>query len=69
MSWGVATVIQQDVNASIQALGTITSSNTVVVHPLVSGVLMQVYFKEGSFVQKGQLLAQIDDRAPKAVLL
>ncbi|OTG82959.1 efflux RND transporter periplasmic adaptor subunit [Acinetobacter sp. ANC 4648] len=66
---GVATVVQKDINSSIQALGTVTSSNTVVVHPLVSGVLMHVYFKEGSFVQKGQLLAQIDDRAPKAALL
>ena len=66
---GVATVIQQDVDSSIQALGTVTSSNTVVVHPLVSGVLMQVYFTEGRFVRKGQLLAQIDDRAPRAALL
>ncbi len=30
---------------------------------------MQINFKEGSYVHKGQLLALIDDRAPKATLL
>ncbi len=66
---GIAKVLQQDVTHTIQALGTVTSTNTVVVHPLISGTLMQVYFKEGSFVHKGQLLALIDDRTQKATLL
>ncbi|EPG37838.1 MdtA/MuxA family multidrug efflux RND transporter periplasmic adaptor subunit [Acinetobacter colistiniresistens] len=66
---GVTKVLQQQVQQTVQALGTVTSTNTVVVHPLINGTLMQVYFKEGSLVQKGQLLALIDDRAPKATLL
>ena len=66
---GIAKVQQQNVASSIQALGTVTSSNTVVVHPQISGVLMNVSFKEGSFVRKGQVLAQIDDRAAKVGLL
>ena len=66
---GVSKVVQQDVQQTIQALGTVTSSNTVVVHPLINGTLMQIYFKEGGLVHKGQLLALIDDRAPKATLL
>ncbi|ENX15435.1 hypothetical protein F895_01981 [Acinetobacter sp. CIP 64.2] len=66
---GVTKVRQQQVQQTVQALGTVTSTNTVVVHPLINGTLMQVYFKEGSLVQKGQLLALIDDRAPKATLL
>ncbi len=66
---GVAKVVQQDVTHTIQALGTVTSTNTVVVHPLVNGTLMQINFKEGSLVRKGQLLAVIDDRTQKASLL
>lgn len=65
----VSPVLQQDVQQNIQALGTVTSTSTVVVHPLINGTLMQVYFKEGSLVHKGQLLALIDDRAAKATLL
>ncbi|MBJ9720908.1 MdtA/MuxA family multidrug efflux RND transporter periplasmic adaptor subunit [Acinetobacter calcoaceticus] len=66
---GTSKVVQQDVQQTIQALGTVTSTNTIIVHPLINGTLMQIYFKEGSFVHKGQLLALIDDRAPKASLL
>ncbi|WP_139850905.1 efflux RND transporter periplasmic adaptor subunit [Acinetobacter pullicarnis] len=66
---GVANVLQQDVNDTVQALGTVTSTNSVVLMPLSSGILTKIYFKEGSFVQKGQLLALIDDRTAKAALL
>ena len=66
---GVANVLQQDVNDTVQALGTVTSTNSVVLMPLSSGILTKIYFKEGSFVQKGQLLALIDDRIAKAALL
>ena len=66
---GTSKVVQQDVQQTIQALGTVTSTNTIIVHPLINGTLMQINFKEGSYVHKGQLLALIDDRAPKATLL
>jgi multidrug efflux system membrane fusion protein len=48
----------------LNELGTVTPLATVTVIPnqAVSGYLTEVPFKEGSFVEKGQLLAQIDPR-------
>jgi len=48
----------------LNELGTVTPLATVTVIPnqAVSGYLTDVPFKEGSFVEKGQLLAQIDPR-------
>lgn len=66
---GVAQVRQDHVQHSVQALGTVTSTNTVLLMPQVNGILTQVNFEEGRLVQKGQLLAVIDDRAAQAELL
>ncbi|OYW83012.1 MAG: hypothetical protein B7Z26_01760 [Asticcacaulis sp. 32-58-5] len=52
----------------LKAVGTVTSLNAVTLRPQVDGVLTQVLFEEGAFVQKGQLLAVIDDRTYKAAL-
>jgi len=48
----------------LNELGTVTPLATVTVVPnqAVSGYLTEVPFKEGSYVEKGQLLAQIDPR-------
>lgn len=66
---GVAQVRQDTVAHTVQALGTVTSSNTVVVMPQLDGILTQVEFEEGRLVHQGQVLAQIDDRAAQAELL
>ena len=46
----------------IDALGTVTPRNMVVVHTRVDGQLMSVAFREGQTVKAGDLLAQIDPR-------
>ncbi len=59
---GVATAERADVPVTLDALGTVTPQATVRVRAQVSGVLLQVAFKEGQLVRKGDLLAQIDPR-------
>jgi multidrug efflux system membrane fusion protein len=52
----------------IDALGTVTPRNTVVVRTRVDGQLVSVSFREGQDVKSGDLLAQIDPR-PFEVML
>jgi multidrug efflux system membrane fusion protein len=65
---GVATASSADIPILIEALGTVTPAATVTVRPQVSGVITQVFYREGQLVQRGQLLAQIDARAFQAQL-
>jgi multidrug efflux system membrane fusion protein len=57
-----------NINVYIDALGTVTPRNMVVVHTRVDGQLMTVAFQEGQDVKAGDLLAQIDPR-PFEVML
>jgi membrane fusion protein, multidrug efflux system len=52
----------------INALGTVTPLASVTVKSQISGYLTSVAFKEGQMVQKGDLIAQIDDRPYRATL-
>ncbi len=58
----VAPVQSGDVNVTINALGTVTSLATVTIRSQISGYLVNVAFKEGDIVNKGDLLAEIDSR-------
>ncbi|WP_233800769.1 MdtA/MuxA family multidrug efflux RND transporter periplasmic adaptor subunit [Paraburkholderia sp. HP33-1] len=58
----VATATQGEMPVVLTALGTVTPLATVTVLPQLSGVLQDVYFKEGQMVRKGDVLAQIDPR-------
>ncbi|WP_058535531.1 efflux RND transporter periplasmic adaptor subunit [Legionella saoudiensis] len=61
-------VTTRDVPIYISALGTVTPVYTVTVQSQINGLLMQVLFKEGDLVKKGQLIAQIDQRPYEALL-
>ncbi|MBB5399234.1 MdtA/MuxA family multidrug efflux RND transporter periplasmic adaptor subunit [Paraburkholderia youngii] len=58
----VAAATQGEMPVVLTALGTVTPLATVTVLPQLSGVLQDVYFKEGQMVKKGDVLAQIDPR-------
>src|SRR6266702_900703 len=51
-----------DMPVYLRGLGTAAANNTVVVRSRVDGQLQHVAFREGQFVEKGDLLAEIDKR-------
>lgn len=61
-------VAKRDVPIWLAGLGTVQASNTVTVHPRVSGALDRVAFNEGQLVKAGDILAQIDPRPYAATL-
>jgi multidrug efflux system membrane fusion protein len=61
-SVGAATVTQGNIRVIVNALGTVTPLATVTVFTQINGQLTRVGFTEGQTVQKGDFLAQIDDR-------
>ncbi|WP_120429515.1 efflux RND transporter periplasmic adaptor subunit [Acinetobacter baylyi] len=64
----VISVQRNDLQFEIKAIGTVLPTHLVKVQSQVAGVLQKIYFKEGQYVSKGQLLAQIDP-APFQVAL
>ncbi|RUU94756.1 efflux RND transporter periplasmic adaptor subunit, partial [Mesorhizobium sp. M7A.T.Ca.TU.009.01.3.1] len=65
---GAAVIEKGTMDVTLDALGTVTSLSTVTVKPQVTGPLVQVNFKEGQDVSKGDLLAEIDPRPYQAAL-
>jgi membrane fusion protein, multidrug efflux system len=59
---GIATAARQDMPVYLTGLGSVTAFNTVSLKSRVDGQLVQVNFREGQQVQKGELLAVIDPR-------
>jgi membrane fusion protein, multidrug efflux system len=67
-SVGVKTITRGDIRLVVNALGAVTPLTTVTVNTQISGLLMEVGFKEGQLVHKGQFLAQIDPRPYQVAL-
>jgi multidrug efflux system membrane fusion protein len=55
-----------DVPVTVDGIGTVQALNTVSIHPMVDGPLVQVKFREGQDVRAGDVLAQIDPRTYQA---
>ncbi|MBV9201830.1 MAG: MdtA/MuxA family multidrug efflux RND transporter periplasmic adaptor subunit [Alphaproteobacteria bacterium] len=65
---GVSPVVKGDMPVSLSQLGTVTPLATVTVKTQISGYLVQVAFREGQMVNKGDFLAQIDPRPYQVAL-
>jgi multidrug efflux system membrane fusion protein len=52
----------------IRGIGTVAAYNTVTVSSQVTGTIVKIAYRQGQFVQKGQLLVQIDPRSFQAQL-
>jgi multidrug efflux system membrane fusion protein len=57
-----ATVQKADVPVTLTGLGTVTPLAVVTIRPQIAGYLVELGFKEGQMVKKGDFLAQIDPR-------
>jgi RND family efflux transporter MFP subunit len=64
----VGQVQRRDVPLNLTAIGTVQSMQSVLLRSQIDGVLTRVLVSEGQSVRRGQLLAQIDDRAASAAL-
>lgn len=68
ISVSVAKAKQRDMDVFLNALGTVTSRNSVIVKARIDGQLLNIYFREGQMVKAGELLAQIDPRSYEVLL-
>ncbi len=64
----VAKAETQDLPVYLQGLGSVEAFNTVVVKSRIDGQLVEIHFKEGQEVNKGDLLAVIDPRPYQVAL-
>src|SRR5262249_50722836 len=56
----VATVASRTMPVELQAIGNVESISTVSIKAQISGQLVNIHFKEGDYVRKGQLLFSIE---------
>jgi multidrug efflux system membrane fusion protein len=64
----VAAAVQQNVPVRLQAIGNVEAYTTVAVKSRVDGQIVEVHFREGQEVKKGQVLFNIDARPFEASL-
>jgi multidrug efflux system membrane fusion protein len=57
-----------DIGIYVDALGTVTPTYTVSVYSQITGRVMDVHYKEGQMVRKGESLIEIDPRPSEATL-
>jgi membrane fusion protein, multidrug efflux system len=65
---GISTVVAQDITTYGDWVATLDGYVTAQIEPQVSGYLIRQDYREGSFVQKNQVLFEIDQRPFQAVL-
>lgn len=64
----VSTVVQREITENVRFTGRFNAINYVEIKPRATGYLVSTPFKEGSYVQKGDLLFAIDPRPYQAKL-
>jgi len=64
----VAKVTKRPMPVQITAVGNVEAISTVSIRSQIAGQLMDVHFKEGEFVHRGQLLLTIDSRPYQALV-
>jgi len=64
----VASVVQQSVPVRLRAIGNVEAYSTVALKARVDGQIVEVNFKEGAPVRKGEILFRIDPRPYEAAL-
>lgn len=64
----VAPVMQRDVSIHQEWVGTMAGNTDADIRPKVEGFLLKRLYMEGSFVQKGQVMFQLDRRQAQAAL-
>jgi membrane fusion protein, multidrug efflux system len=57
-----------DIGVYVSALGTVTPTYTITVYSQITGRVMDVHYKEGQMVRKGEPLIDIDPRPSEATL-
>lgn len=55
------TAVQDVFNHYLELQGNVQTKKNIIIHPEMSGILQNVYVKEGEKVSKGQILAKVDD--------
>src|SRR5438067_8286735 len=68
MPVGTATVAKGDMPVTLSGLGTVTPLAMVTVKTQINGQLVEVAFRKGQMVNKGDILAQIDPRPYQVAL-
>lgn len=61
-------VVSQTMPVEIKTIGNVESVSNVTIKPQIDGPVTGVYFKEGDFVHKGQLLFSIDPKPIEATV-
>lgn len=65
----VAEVIKQKVSDKFEAVGTIQAMEEITVVSEIDAVIISLPFEEGSYIKKGQVIAQLDDEQLSAEVL
>jgi multidrug efflux system membrane fusion protein len=64
----VAKAVETNVPVQISAIGNVTPCSVVTIRSQITGKLLEVHFKEGQTIKKGDLLFTIDPRPAQAAL-
>ncbi len=64
----VAPVTYEKINHTLSSLGSLFAKQKVMITPVVSGRVQQVFFKDGDTVEKGMPIIQLDDATQKAAV-